>query len=74
MLNQLRRNGPMSRSAITAASGLSPAAISFVTADLINEGLLVERAAVHATAGRRPVPLDIDYSSKLSIGLKAEGK
>ena len=70
VLNQLRRNGPMSRSAITAASGLSPAAISFVTADLINEGLLVERAAVHATAGRRPVPLDIDYSSKLSIGLK----
>lgn len=35
VLNQLRRNGPMSRSAITAAIGLSPAGVTFVTAKLI---------------------------------------
>jgi predicted NBD/HSP70 family sugar kinase len=70
VLNQLRRNGPMSRSAITAASGLSPAGVTFVTADLINEGLLVEGKATPGTGGRRPVPLDIDYASRLSIGLK----
>ena len=37
---------------------------------MIAEGLLVEREALLAATGRRPVPLDIDYSSKLSIGLK----
>ncbi len=75
VLNQLRRNGPMSRSEITAAIGLSPAAISFVTADLINEGLLVERSASSsAVGGRRPIPLDIDYSSKVSIGFKVTEK
>lgn len=70
VLDQLRRNGPMSRAAITVAVGLSPAAVTFVTAELIAEGLLVEREALLAATGRRPVPLDIDYSSKHSIGLK----
>ena len=70
VLNQLRHDGPLSRAAITAAVGLSPAGVTFVTAELIAEGLLVEREALLGAAGRRPVPLDIDYSSKLSIGLK----
>jgi len=71
VLNQLRRNGPMSRAAITSAVGLSPAAVSFVTADLLREGLIVEGDALHTAAGgRRPVPLDINYTSRLSIGCK----
>lgn len=70
VLDQLRRNGPMSRAAISTAIGLSPAAITFVTADLIGEGLLIEGKAVSGAAGRRPVPLEIDYASRLSIGLK----
>jgi len=70
VLDQLRRSGPLSRAAIAAAVGLSPAAVTFVTAELIGEGLLVERAALLSAAGRPPVPLDIDYSSKFSIGLK----
>ncbi len=70
VLNQLRHNGPMSRAAIAAAVGLSPAAVTFVTAELIAEGLLVEREAIIAATGRRPVPLEIDYASKFSIGLK----
>jgi predicted NBD/HSP70 family sugar kinase len=70
VLNQLRRNGPMSRSAITAAIGLSPAAVTFVTAALIHEGLLIEGKAIPRSSGRRPVPLDIDYASRLSIGLQ----
>jgi predicted NBD/HSP70 family sugar kinase len=70
VLDQLRRNGPMSRTDITAAVGLSPAAITFVTAELIEQGLLREGPAKPGAGGRRPVPLDIDYSSRLSIGLK----
>ena len=52
VLNQLRRNGPMSRSAITAVSGLSPAGVTLVTAELINEGLLVEGTATPGTGSR----------------------
>jgi predicted NBD/HSP70 family sugar kinase len=70
ILDQLRRNGPMSRAALTAAVGLSPAAITFVTAELIEEGLLVEGEALLGAAGRRPIPLDIDYGSKASVGIK----
>ncbi|MCB1498326.1 MAG: ROK family transcriptional regulator [Bauldia sp.] len=70
ILNQIRRNGPMSRSALTAAVGLSPAAVTFVTAELIAEGLLVEGEAQLGAAGRRPIPLEIDYASKLSLGIK----
>lgn len=70
VLDQLRRNGPMSRAAIATAVGLSPAAITLVTADLINEGLLTECEALPGASGRRPIPLDIDYASRLSIGLK----
>src|SRR5262249_20990814 len=49
---------------------LSPAAVTFVTAELINEGLLVEGKAIPGSGGRRPVPLDIEYDSRLSIGLQ----
>jgi predicted NBD/HSP70 family sugar kinase len=70
ILDQIRRNGPMSRAALVAAVGLSPAAVTFVTAELISEGLLVEGKALLGATGRRPIPLDIDYASKLSIGMK----
>lgn len=70
ILDQIRRNGPMSRAALVAAVGLSPAAVTFVTAELIAERLLVEGKALLGATGRRPIPLDIDYASKLSIGMK----
>jgi len=70
ILDRLRRNGPMSRAAITAAVGLSPAAITFVTAELIEEGLLAEGEAGPATGGRRPMPLHIVYEARLAIGFK----
>ena len=70
ILNQIRRNGPMSRAALTSAVGLSPAAVTFVTAELISEGLLFEGEALLVAAGRRPIPLEIDYASKFSLGMK----
>jgi len=70
VLDQLRRNGSMSRAEITAAIGLSAAAISFITAQLIDEGILIEGEAVQGAGGRRPIPLKINYASRHSIGLK----
>lgn len=70
ILDELRRNGPASRAAIADAAGLSPAAVTFVTSELIEQGLLFEGKTVPGAAGRRPIPLNIDYSAKNSIGVQ----
>lgn len=70
ILNLLRQDGPRSRADIATATGLSPAAVTFVVADLIEEGLLIEGETVAGSAGRRPIPVDIDYAGGLAIGFK----
>ena len=70
VLDQLRRNGPMSRAALTAETGLSPGAITLVTAELTAEGLLVEGEVLPGTGGRRPVEVRIAYGARLAVGLK----
>ncbi|GEM49726.1 ROK family transcriptional regulator [Deinococcus cellulosilyticus] len=64
ILNEIRRNGPTSRARLAEQTGLSPAAITFVTTELLQEGLLVEKGE------RRPIPLDIHYSGHFVLGLK----
>ena len=70
ILNLLRRQGAISRSEIATITGLSPAAVTFVVAELVDESLLVEREAVVGATGRRPVPVDINYEAHLAIGFK----
>ena len=72
VLDELRRNGPMSRAVLADSVGLSPAAVTFVTADLLEEGLIAEGTAVAGAPGRRPIPLEIKYDSRFSIGIRAE--
>lgn len=72
VLDELRRNGPMSRAVLADSVGLSPAAVTFVTADLLGEGLIAEGTAVAGAPGRRPIPLRIDYDSRFSAGVKIE--
>jgi predicted NBD/HSP70 family sugar kinase len=70
ILNLLRQDGARSRADIASVTGLSPAAVTFVVADLIDEGLLIEGKTVAGSTGRRPIPIDIDYASGLAIGFK----
>ena len=70
ILNLLRQDGPRSRADIASVTGLSPAAVTFVVADLIDEGLLIEGKTVAGSAGRRPIPVDINYANGLAIGFK----
>ncbi|PLP61164.1 sugar kinase [Mesorhizobium loti] len=70
VLNCLRREGGLSRVEIAAMTGLSPAAVTGVTAELINEGMLVEGKGMQSTGGRKPIPLTIDYPQRWSIGFK----
>jgi len=71
VLNHLRRFGPTSRSELAVVTGLSNAAVTFVTTDLLDERLIVEGAgAAGAGSGRRPVPLDLNYGGRFAIGFK----
>ena len=70
ILNLLRNNGPISRAEIALATGLSPAAVTFVVTDMIDDALVVEREAVTSSNGRRPIPVDINYEAHLTLGFK----
>jgi predicted NBD/HSP70 family sugar kinase len=70
ILDLLRQEGPRSRADIASITGLSPAAVTFVVADLLDEALLIEGKTVAGSAGRRPIPVDINYAGGLAIGFK----
>jgi predicted NBD/HSP70 family sugar kinase len=72
-------HGPVARSTIARLAGLSPAAVTRLTADLIAAGLLREAAPVgtgrrgpgggRKTAGRPHVPVEIDTTRRVACGL-----
>ncbi|MBY3043467.1 ROK family protein [Rhizobium leguminosarum] len=70
ILNLLRREGPRSRADIATVIGLSPAAVTFVVADLLEEGIVIEGKTVPGLTGRRPIPVDINYEHSLAVGFK----
>lgn len=76
ILNLIRRLGPISRTQLTQLTGLSSAAITGVTAELITDKILLERSVGEAGpgGGRRPVFLDIDYKSQYAVGMKITNK
>ena len=70
VLNLLRSRGAMSRAELALSIGLSPATVTFVVGDLIAEGLLVEGEPSKGNTGRRPIPVEINYSGLLAVGIK----
>ncbi|HZG27406.1 MAG TPA: ROK family protein [Ensifer sp.] len=70
ILNLLRNRGPLSRAEIAIVTGLSPAAVTFVVTELIEESLVIEGAAQAGATGRRPVPVDINYDGHMAVGFK----
>lgn len=70
VLNLLRREGAKSRAEIATVTRLSPAAVTSVVGDLINEGLLLEGRAIAGAQGRRPTPIEINYAGGVAIGFK----
>lgn len=72
VLNHVRRIGPVSRTKLAELTGLSPASITGVTAELIEDRLLTEHSVGEAgsSGGRRPIFIDIDYGAHHAIGLK----
>ena len=71
ILRTVLDHGPVARTAIGRATGLSPAAVSRQTAGLISLGLLRElpASALPARAGRPHVPLDVDTRRHVACGV-----
>lgn len=74
VLNEIRRRGRVARVDIARATGLSRATVTAITADLITEGLVVERDGVHAAMpsqrGRPPVLLGLEPGAHHVFGVK----
>jgi predicted NBD/HSP70 family sugar kinase len=71
ILRAVLDHGPVARTAIGRATGLSPAAVSRQTAGLISLGLLRElpSASLAPRAGRPHVPLDVDTERHIACGV-----
>jgi len=70
ILNLLREKGPLSRADIATTVGLSGATVGFAVGDLLTEGLVREGEPSSGATGRRPIPIEINYSGLLAVGLK----
>ena len=70
VLNVVKAESPVSRTEIGRLSGLSPATVSEITADLIAEGLIYEKAAGDSTGGRPPILLALNRDAAYVVGLK----
>jgi predicted NBD/HSP70 family sugar kinase len=71
VLQAVLDHGPVARSTIARLVGLSPAAVSRLSADLIEAGLMRESAqgAGAKSVGRPHVPLEIDIGRRVALGL-----
>lgn len=70
VLNTIRTHGPISRADIARVTGLSQATVTTITAELINEGLILEKQTGNSTGGRPPILLDLNPESLYVVGLK----
>lgn len=73
VLKLLQSQGPISRAAITAATGLSPSTVSAVVADLMAAGMVREVGEEKSRGGRRAVLLEINEAGGLMIGVDLGG-
>ena len=79
ILRLLRRNGPTSRIDIAREIGITKAAVTIITNEMISDGILYEKGEqrdpeVRATRGRKKILLDICATYKMDIGIVLEGR
>ncbi len=69
VLELIREQGPISRSEIARHLHLSPATITRIVNDLLENGIVLEGGPVHSQYGRRPVLLEFNPRASLIIGV-----
>lgn len=70
VLNTVKTHGPISRTEIAKRTRLSPAAITGITAELIRDDLVYEKALGDSRGGRRPILLGLNRRGRYVVGLK----
>lgn len=70
VLNMIKEQGPIGRAQVARNSGLSPAAITNITGDLLTEGWILETEPGQSSGGRRPILLEINPRGGYVVGLK----
>lgn len=70
ILNVIRNYGPIARAEIARRTNLSPSAVTFQTAELIREGLIVEQQEGESTGGRPPILLALAKEGIVLAGVK----
>ncbi len=70
VLNTIKTQGSISRAEIARLTGLSAATVTGITAKLIHEGLIFEKAEGDSSGGRKPILLAIDPRGGYVVGIK----
>jgi len=65
----IRLNGPITRVKIAELTGLTPAAISSLTRDLITQEMIVEKGRQRGQRGQPAVELEINPNARFAIGV-----
>jgi N-acetylglucosamine repressor len=70
ILNTIKMYNAIPRAEIARLTGLSPATVSGITADLIEENLVFEKESGDSSGGRRPIMLAINPNGGCVVGIK----
>jgi N-acetylglucosamine repressor len=70
ILNVIRSHGPIARTDIAEITGLSPATVTGLTAELIDDGLILIKQEGDSRGGRRPILLALHSQGAYVIGIK----
>ena len=70
VLTMIKTHGPIARAEIARRSGLSPATITAISAELIEKNLVFEKAAGDSSGGRPPILLALNPKGGYVVGIK----
>jgi N-acetylglucosamine repressor len=70
ILNVIKTHGAISRVDIARLTGLSPAGVTGITRQLIDDGLVWEKQEGNSRGGRRPILLALNSKGAYVVGLK----
>lgn len=69
ILHAIRDGGVVSRIELARRTGLSQATVTGITAELLGEGMLLEKPGGRSEGGRRPVPLSLNPAGAYTVGV-----
>jgi len=69
ILHAIRNAGSISRVDISRSTGISQPTVTSITAELLHEGMVLERSSNKTGGGRRPVPLSLNPQGAFTVGV-----